>query len=181
MMKKETGRDQETERCIHCHPAVVFCHVPHFRVHRVVDSLRRRARSLGLFRSGLLRHRVLPCHGQRLQRLFRYEASRRPEGFPDGALPPAPYIGRLVHPRQRLLLEGGLLGTVTAAIRFVLALKRSEYVLWIGLIGLSPTSSYIRRDQSGTNTGDGARSSSFSCGDRSCSRGHMRCNVRPCR
>ena len=38
-------------------------------------------------------------------------------------------------PRQ-LLLEGTLLCAVTVAIGLVLAFKRSEYVLWIGLIGL---------------------------------------------
>jgi len=48
---------------------------------------------------------------------------------------PHPILGGMFTPRQ-LLLEGGLLGTVTAAIGFVLVLKRSEYVLWIGLIGL---------------------------------------------
>ena len=48
---------------------------------------------------------------------------------------PHPILSGMFTPRQ-LLLEGILLCVITVSVGFVLAFKRSEHVLWIGLIGL---------------------------------------------
>lgn len=63
----------------------------------------------------------------------RYHVDR--EDSPTALYRPHPILCGMFTPRQ-LLLEGTLLCAVTVAIGLVLTFKRSEYVLWIGLIGL---------------------------------------------
>jgi 1,4-dihydroxy-2-naphthoate polyprenyltransferase len=57
------------------------------------------------------------------------------EDSPTALYRPHPILCGMFTPKQ-ILFEGTLLCAITVAVGLVLALKRSEYVLWIGLAGL---------------------------------------------
>ena len=115
---------------------MVFCHVAHLRVYRDPLALDEGAVLWGYF--ALVCFGIVCFHAtaNALNDYFdtRYHVDQKDS--PTALYRPHPILGGMFTPRQ-LLIEGALLGGLTVAIGLILAFKRSEIILWIGLAGLA--------------------------------------------